>query len=72
MSRYFDRSPTRIIKPVEPSDPIGNTSQQEYEDDMRDGSRLLIWGIMALQAEREGPDAVRRFHIMQEFAHGNV
>jgi len=64
MSRYHDRNPTRIIKAVEPADPIGGTSQKDYEDNMRDGSRLLLWRIARLQAQRE--NALEQFYIMQE------
>jgi len=35
---------------------------------MRDGSAALLWAIAHLQAEREGPLAIRRFKIMQELA----
>ena len=63
MSRYFDRTPTRIIKPVEFA---SDDAHKDHGDMMREGSSKLVWGIMGLQAEREGPEAVRRFHIMQE------
>jgi len=64
-----NRNPSHIIKQHEP---VSDEAHKDHIAMMREGSSKLVWGIMGLQAEREGPDAVRRFHIMQEFAHGNV
>lgn len=47
-------------------DPTGEKMQSDYEADMREGSGKFIWRIMEAQAEREGPDAMQRFRIMQE------
>jgi hypothetical protein len=48
-------------------DPTGEKTRADYEAMMREGSARFIWRIMEAQAEREGPDAIKRFQIMQEF-----
>jgi hypothetical protein len=46
----------------------GDKHDKYYRQMMRDGSAALLWAIARLQAEREGPQAIRRLEIMQELA----
>jgi len=57
--------------------PVSTYFRDDRDDDkhdkyhrqmMRDGSAALLWAIAHLQAQREGPLAIRRFKIMQELA----